>query len=203
VFGGGGHGRVLLDVIERQGQYRAVEVLDDALAPETMVSGVPVSGGRDRLAELGAQGIRTGLIAIGDNESRESLADLALGAGLGFLKAVDPSAEIARGVPVGEGTFAARGVIVNVGCSVGAHVILNTACTVDHDSTVGPFAHLSPGVHVSGGCTIGARSHVGIGASVAQGLVIGEGAIVGAGSVVLGDVSPGTTVVGVPAGPMH
>jgi acetyltransferase EpsM len=194
---------VLLDVIERQGRYRVVEVLDDCLAAGTMVSGVAVSGGRDRLAELGSHGIRAGVIAIGDNETRETLADLASGAGLRFLQAIDPSGDIARGVPIGEGTFAARGAIVNVGCSVGAHVILNTACTVDHDSTVGPFAHLSPGVHVSGGCTIGARSHVGIGASVAQGLVIGEDAIVGAGSVVLGDVSPGATVVGVPAGPMH
>ncbi|MGA8218051.1 MAG: hypothetical protein WB771_05755 [Solirubrobacterales bacterium] len=55
-------------------------------------------------------------------------------------------------------------------------------------------------MHVSGGCTIGVHAHGGIGASVAQGPVIGDGAIVGAGSVVLGDVPPGATVVGAPAG---
>ena len=53
---------------------------------------------------------------------------------------------------------------------------------------------------MSGGCTIGVHAHGGIGASVAQGPVIGDGAIVGAGSVVLGDVPPGATVVGAPAG---
>lgn len=203
VFGGGGHGRVLLDVIERQGQYRVAEVLDDAISADTMVGDVPVSGGRDRLGKLEEDGIHAGFVAIGDNETREQLAELAYSAGLGFLKAIDPSSDIASGVAVGDGTFVARGAIVNVGCSVGSHAILNTACTVDHDSQVGDFAHLSPGVHVSGGCVIGARSHVGIGASVAQGLTIGDGATVGAGSVVLGDVPAGATVVGVPAGPLR
>jgi acetyltransferase EpsM len=190
-------------VIERQGQYRVAEVLDDGLPPESMVSEVPVSGGREALAKLVDRGIHTGVIAIGDNETREQLAQLASKAGLGFLRAVDPSGDVASGVAVGEGTFVARGVIVNVGCTVGSHAILNTACTVDHDSEVGAFAHLSPGVHISGSCVIGARSHVGIGASVAQGLTIGEGATVGAGSVVLGDVPAGATVVGVPAGPLR
>jgi acetyltransferase EpsM len=203
VFGGGGHGRVLLDVIERQGKYRVAEVLDDALPADSVVRDVRVSGGRERLAELVDGGVQVGVIAIGDNETRERLAELASQAGLRFLKAVDPSGDIASGVTVGDGTFVARGVIVNVGCTVGSHAILNTACTVDHDSEVGAFAHLSPGVHVSGGCVIGARSHVGIGASVAQGLTIGDGATVGAGSVVLGDVPVGATVVGVPAGPLR
>jgi PglD N-terminal domain len=68
VFGGGGHGRVLLDVIERQGRYRVAEVLDDGLAPETMVGSVPVSGGREGLAGLRERGIHTGMIAIGDKK---------------------------------------------------------------------------------------------------------------------------------------
>jgi serine acetyltransferase len=40
---------------------------------------------------------------------------------------------------------------------------------------------------------------VGIGATIIQGITIGESAVVGAGAVVLEDVSPYTTVVGVPA----
>jgi acetyltransferase-like isoleucine patch superfamily enzyme len=40
---------------------------------------------------------------------------------------------------------------------------------------------------------------VGAGAVIRQGIQIGDGAVVGAGAVVVKDVPPGVTVVGVPA----
>jgi acetyltransferase-like isoleucine patch superfamily enzyme len=44
---------------------------------------------------------------------------------------------------------------------------------------------------------------IGSGAVILCGLTIGEGARVGAGAVVVGDVPPGTQVVGVPAHPLE
>jgi acetyltransferase-like isoleucine patch superfamily enzyme len=44
---------------------------------------------------------------------------------------------------------------------------------------------------------------IGSGAVILCGLTIGEGARVGAGAVVVGDVAPGTLVVGVPAHPLE
>jgi acetyltransferase-like isoleucine patch superfamily enzyme len=44
---------------------------------------------------------------------------------------------------------------------------------------------------------------VGIGATVIQGVTIGDRAVVGAGAVVIRDVAPDTTVVGVPAAPLE
>jgi len=43
---------------------------------------------------------------------------------------------------------------------------------------------------------------IGVGASVLGNIEVGEGAKVGAGSIVLADVEPYTTVVGVPARPV-
>jgi acetyltransferase EpsM len=43
---------------------------------------------------------------------------------------------------------------------------------------------------------------VGVGSSIKPGVNIGKGAIVGVGAVVIKDVEPGTTVVGVPAKPI-
>ena len=50
--------------------------------------------------------------------------------------------------------------------------------------------------------TLGEGVHIGVGATIRQGIAVGDRAIVGAGAVVVKDVAPGATVVGVPAQPL-
>jgi serine acetyltransferase len=52
-----------------------------------------------------------------------------------------------------------------------------------------------------GSVTVGRAAHVGAGAVVIPCRAIGDHATVGAGAVVARDVTPGTTVIGVPARP--
>lgn len=203
LFGAGGHGRVVFDVIERQGQYQVVAVLDDAAGSEQMFFGIPVSEGRDRLAQLARLGPERGIVAIGDNHSRAHMARLVVDAGLGFVTAVDPSAQIGRDVVLGPGTVVMPGVVVNTGTWIGEQVILNTSCSVDHDCRVGAFVHVSPGAHIGGHCTIGEGSHIGIGASVIQGIRIGARVTIGAGAVAVDDIPDGVVAVGVPARPIR
>ena len=56
---------------------------------------------------------------------------------------------------------------------------------------------------VAGGVTVGERSWIGAGATVIQQIEIGADVTVGAGSVVIRNVPWGSTVVGVPAAPIH
>ena len=82
---------------------------------------------------------------------------------------------------------------------IGRHSILNTACSVDHDASIGDFAHVAPGAHLAGGVRVGEGALLGIGCSVLPGRTVGDWAIIGAGAVVLRDVPPGVTAKGVPA----
>ncbi|MGH7625559.1 MAG: hypothetical protein ACREOJ_09600 [Gemmatimonadaceae bacterium] len=112
--------------------------------------------------------------------------------------------EMSRFVELGEGTIVCAGCILTVNIAIGRHVHLNLDCTIGHDAVLEDFVTLAPGVHVSGCVKIERGAYLGTGAVVINGtqvrpLVVGAGAIVGAGAVVTKNVSPGVTVVGVPA----
>jgi sugar O-acyltransferase (sialic acid O-acetyltransferase NeuD family) len=199
LYGAGGHGRSVSEVVRRQGKYRVAVMLDDAAPLKGATPGAPVIGGREALAGLAAGGVRRGFVSIGNNAARELLTGLVEAAGLELVTLVDPAAVVAEGVPIGPGSVLMPQSVGAAGASIGRGVILNTASTVDHDCAVEDFAHLSAGVHLVGGCRIGARCMVGIGAVLGRQLTLGERVIVGAGSVVLADVAAGLVVAGVPA----
>jgi sugar O-acyltransferase (sialic acid O-acetyltransferase NeuD family) len=144
----------------------------------------------------------TGLVhGIGRNESRIAVhGSCAPGC---FRIVVHPRAVVAQTVEMGEGTVVLAQATVNPGTVVGQAVILNTGCIVEHDCVIADGVHVSPGAILAGDVRVGTGAWVGAGATVIQNIVIGSEAIVGAGATVIEDVQPGSTVVGVPARPIH
>ena len=200
ILGAGGHGRVVLDILQQAREHVVKGFLDSN--PQIWgrrVDGVPVLGGPDLLSDLATQDVDGAIVAIGDNGIRRQFADLVDAAGLELANAIHPSANLARTVTVGCNVVIAAGALVCAHCQIGDSVILNTGCIVDHESMVGTAAHICPGVKLAGHVTIESGAFVGIGATVIQNVRIGYDAVVGAGSVVIEDVEPMTTVVGVPA----
>jgi acetyltransferase-like isoleucine patch superfamily enzyme len=98
-----------------------------------------------------------------------------------------------------------KNVTIAAGANICAHVtiedsaIVNTGAIIDHESHIQKASHIFPGVRIAGHVVVRPYAFVGIGATIIQGISICEAAIVGAGAVVLEDVPPYATVVGVPA----
>lgn len=208
VWGGGGHGRVVADLVRAAGYAVAGFVDRDAARLGEMVE---PGGGRvvaDEAAFLreagqgrcanGADGV---ILAVGDNRARHDC--LLRVSGLQAPALVHPSAVVSPSARLGRGTVVLPLAVVNAAARLGDAVIVNSAAVVEHDCVLGDAVHVSPGAVLAGGVHVGDRTWVGAGAAVIQGVRIGRDAMIGAGAVVIRDVPDGATVVGNPARPIH
>ena len=198
LFGASGHAKVVIDAIERAGAGRVLYVCDDAPAKRGMtLLGYPVVGGRDELLAR-RNDSRTGVVSIGDNAIRATIADWLTEQGYELARVVHPGATIGRDVEIAEGTVIMAGCVVNSGARIGRNVIVNTGATVDHDCEVGDAAHIAPGSHLCGHVSVGSRTLIGAGTTLVPGVRVGSDAVIGAGSTVLTDIPDRVRAGGTP-----
>ena len=169
--GGGGHARVVLDVLLSQGAL--VPVVVDAKYQGDLM-GIRRITDYDPSMERDASVI----IAIGDNSVRKNVAGLTKH---GFANVIHDSAVISKHVTMGKGNMILHGVIVQAQTTIGNHVIINTGAQVDHDCILGDYVHLAPGVVLCGSITIGEGTLIGAGATIIPGKKVGKWATIGSG----------------------
>ncbi|MBC7783978.1 MAG: hypothetical protein H7144_09065, partial [Burkholderiales bacterium] len=151
IIGAGGHGKVVLDILQTEGKHRVVGFLDaDASLAGTMVAGVPVIGGINQLLRLKSQKVRAALIAIGDNRVRQQYAREAIDAGLELITAIHPRASVARSAVIGRNVVIAMNASVCADARIGDSAIVNTSAIVDHECVVGEAVHVCPGAALAG-----------------------------------------------------
>ncbi|MBW3660358.1 MAG: NeuD/PglB/VioB family sugar acetyltransferase [Gemmatimonadetes bacterium] len=202
VFGGGGHARVVMDVISSRAEHEIVGIVDSFRAKGTEVAGHPILGSEDDVEELSAaHGVQMGIVAVGDNWERFEVTRAIEGRlpGFGWVRAIHARAWVAASSEIGAGSVVMAGAVVNPGCEIGPACIVNTASSLDHDGTMGRFSSLAPGAHVGGGVRIGEFSSICLGASVIHSVEVGAHAVVGAGATVLEDVPERVVAYGSPA----
>lgn len=190
LFGGSGHCKVIIDIIQESKKNAIDGIFDDNPKFETILD-IPVLD----TDSIECFSDKQFIVAIGNNEIRRKIVNKIKAI---FVTAIHPKAILSADVKIGEGTVIMAGVIINASSVVGKHCIVNTAAVVDHDCIINDFVHISPNASLAGDISIGEGSQIGIGATVIQGIKIGKWATIGAGAIIINDVPDFAVVVGNP-----
>lgn len=201
LIGGGGHARVVADIIELIGAYCIIGFTE--LRQECLLArkSLPYLGNDEVLPELVRKGITNAAIGVAGfkNNLRRNLYSRCLNLGFDLPTLCHPGAILARSALIGGGTVVMASSIINPGVIINENVIINTGAIIEHDCRIGHSAQIGPGAVLCGNVTVGEEAFIGAGACIIQGVNVGAGSFIGAGAVVTKDVPPGVTVAGNPA----
>ncbi|HRD37727.1 MAG TPA: NeuD/PglB/VioB family sugar acetyltransferase [Bacteroidia bacterium] len=202
LFGGGLHANVCIDILEKEGKYKIVGIIDSMAEIGAMLYGYPVIGRQENLVNLiNEYKIEAGFISIGDNYSRKFVRDYIVSQvpDFVFVNAIHPSVIVGKNVKLGCGIVMMAGVIVNPDSQIQDFCILNTGAQLEHNCLMEEYSHLSAGSITGGKVKIGKFSAITLGVIILDRVTIGENTVVGSGSLVMHDLPDNVLAYGNPA----
>ncbi len=197
IYGGGGHGKSLIELVRLLKSYQLVGVVDDGLPAGSEVLGVPVLGGKEALGDLYRRGVRLAVNAvggIGNLGSRLQVFDTLAQAGFSCPVVVHPTAFVEASARLASGVQVFPHAYIGSSVQVGFGSIINTGAIISHDCRLEEAANLSPGAILAGAVQVGARVLIGMGVTVNLEVKVGTGARIGNGATIKADVPAGTIV---------
>ncbi|NJY63938.1 acetyltransferase [Salinimicrobium sp. CDJ15-81-2] len=200
LVGASGHAREILDVVQRNRDYRGKLSFFDNVSPgiPDEFLGYPII---KKLKEVEKYFLldKDFILALGGTARRFEIARTLRGIGGNLVSLIADSSEISRFSELGRGLniMPFSSILGNAILKDG--VLLNSYASIHHDSEVGMFSEISPGARILGNCKIGNFCSIGSNAVILPGVEICEHVIIGAGAVVTKDIKSEGTYVGTPA----
>lgn len=138
------------------------------------------------------------VIGIASPRIKKKIHHKLRGEGFSYPSFVANNAWLSNKVNVGQGVIIYPGVSINYETKVGEFVIMNMNCAIGHNCEIGNYCALAPGVNLAGFTRIAEAVDIGIGVSTRQNIVVGDEAIIGGQTMLVKNVLPGSTIIGVP-----
>jgi sugar O-acyltransferase (sialic acid O-acetyltransferase NeuD family) len=197
IYGGGGHGKSVLELIKSLDTLDVVGFIDDGVNVGDLVLGVPVLGDKEKLIQLHSRGIRQAANAvggIGNVRIRHTVFRRLIQAGFSFPTLVHPTAFVEPSASLAPGVQVFPLAYIGSEVEVGFGTIVNTGAVVSHECVLGDLVNISPGAILAGGVKVGEGTLIGMGVNINLQVRIGVGARVGNGAIVNADVKDGGVV---------
>jgi sugar O-acyltransferase (sialic acid O-acetyltransferase NeuD family) len=197
VYGAGGHGKSLIELLRALGCYHLVGVIDDGVPVGSTVLGVPVLGGGEVLFGLAQEGVRLAVNAvggIGDVSVRTRIFKRLADAGFACPAVVHPRAFVESSAILSPGAQVFPHAYLGSDVRLGFGTIANTGSIISHDCILGESVNISPGAILAGGVQVCDFALIGMGATINLMVRVGTGARIGNGATVKTDVPPGAVV---------
>jgi sugar O-acyltransferase (sialic acid O-acetyltransferase NeuD family) len=189
VYGAGGHGFAVMELINLLGEFKPVAVYDDH-PKHRAILGVPVQQ-TPTITEAPYM-----CITIGNNSNRKKVV---AGLRTNFPNFIHPRVCRYPSLVIGKGNVILPNAVLDAAVTVGDFCIVNNNATLSHNVTLEDFVHVAINAAVSGGVSIGEGALIGAGSVILPELKIGKWAVVGAGAVVTKNVPDYAVVYGNPA----
>lgn len=183
--------------IEEENKKRVCQTVD--FPKDGVLKGRPLIVSSRWIDRVLALGIRKVLCLDPVNQRRLTQIEQVRDSGLQLISAIHPSALILPSAKIDDGVWINAGAIVGYKAEIKSGAILNTGVQVDHHNIIEACCQLDPGVVTAGNVVLRQCCHIHTAATLINRVEIGTNSIIGAGTVVLSDIPPNCTAVGVPA----
>jgi len=200
LIGGGGHCISCIDVIELEGKYNIIGILDLPEKVGQKILGYEIIGTDDQIKHF----IKTCpdfLITVGQIKSattRKQIYNKVKDVGGSLPVITSPLAYISEHATVDEGTIIMHHAVVNANAKIGKCGIINSKALIEHEAIIGDFTHISTGTIINGQTNIGNQCFIGSNTVVSNNTAIVEDTIIAAGSQVLKNIIEKGTYIGNP-----
>ncbi|MCU8082691.1 NeuD/PglB/VioB family sugar acetyltransferase [Shewanella sp. SM23] len=184
LIGGGGHCRACIDVIEQEGKYSIIGILDSSKNKGAKILGYEVIGDDSDIPHFVTENCDF-LITVGQITSAEvrvHLYNLIKNYNGHLATVISPRAYIAKSATVGAGTIIMHDALINSNAKIGENCIVNTKALVEHDCLIESHCHISTSAALNGDCKVGEKTFFGSNAVSPQGALINPKSFIKAGS---------------------
>lgn len=205
IYGSGGFAREIAHLIEDinkvDNKWNVLGFLDDNMDNHGKeINDLRVLGGKEWLSDK--ENINV-VLGIGAPKAKKAIIrNLEQYSNIIYPNLIHPSVTISRFNHIGLGNVICEGSILTTNIKFLNFVTINLNCTIGHDVEIGSYSTVLPNASISGNVVFEECVDFGTNSTIIQGIRVGEATIVGAGAVVVKDLPPKCTAVGMPAKPI-
>lgn len=201
IYGAGGSGREIYEMINRESQLRC-RWTDIVFIADNLEKGEFYTCERLPFAEFSQKYSCSEseiIIAVGEPESRKMLAERVKEKGYRLATVISTEARVNASAEIGEGSIVTSGVRISSDAKVESNVWIGGLAIIGHDVNIKNHCQISSFAAIAGRTVVEECVFVGISACIREGLVIGHNSIIAMGAVVLKSVRDNKVVIGNPA----
>ena len=196
IYGGGGHGRMCLDILKIENKYNVVGYIDDDPAM-ILAEYVKYLGTKNILKKLYEKNLKNIVLGIGflnNMNKRLKLYDEIRSHGYYIPNIIHTQAVIEPSVKIGDGNQIFAGSIIGSNVVIKNNCIINSGAIISHDCIINDNVHITPGAILGGGVEVRENSIIGMGATILLGVKIGKNVTINNGVSVYKNIPDGSVI---------
>jgi len=194
LFGGGGHSKACIDVIESSGEFAISGIVDPFLKkldlPYELIN-------KEESYGLLRETADNAFISVGqlkNSETRKKIYSKLKEYKFNLPIIQSRYAYKSKYSEIDQGTILMHHSLVNSYSSIGKNCIINSKSLIEHDVEVGDHCHIATGAILNGGVKVGNETFIGSNTVIAQGKCIGSHCVISAGLFINEDIPDGKII---------